>query len=299
VKRHGFASSGATPRKSVENDLTTFFFMKSGDDNKTLWELIAAGLFLVVFLAIAALSLWGMGKAGLVFRLTKGYALFWVVLSLASWVLRFVQQMLRVEFDPPSNVYVFTNLGLSAFLQAGWSPFAALTVGSVLAGSSTGLTVGLHLVGFISSLVASGMVGVFYQGTLYKLVNAPLAVISYIAFVVWPAMGRAIYGWFFVLFWRWLTCPSSRTSYLAAGVGELALAPGVGVALGVKSLGDVTGTGIACSRFLISFANSRTFFLFPPWPVALANASPSAFIRWKVGSQNALIFTSSSALAFS
>ena len=44
------------------------------------------------------------------------------------------------------------------------------------------------------------MVGAFYQGTLYKFVNGPLALISYIVFAVWPALGRAIYGWFFAFF---------------------------------------------------------------------------------------------------
>ena len=31
---------------------------------------------------------------------------------------------------------------------------------------------------------------------------APLALIRYIVFAVWPALARAIYGWFFGLFWR-------------------------------------------------------------------------------------------------
>jgi hypothetical protein len=173
---------------------------QTSNDQKTLWEIIAAGLFLVVFLAVGALSLWPLGKVVLVLRLAKGYALFWVVLSLTSWVLRLMQQMFRVESDPPSSTYVFTNLSLSAFSQAGWSAFAALAASSFLPSSSTWLAVVLHLVGFLSSLVASVMVGAFYQGTLYKFVNGPLALISYIVFAVWPALGRAIYGWFFAFF---------------------------------------------------------------------------------------------------
>jgi hypothetical protein len=50
---------------------------------------------------------------------------------------------------------------------------------------------------------------------------------------------------------------------------------GGGVAVDVGSLGEFTGVGIASSRFLISFANSRTFFSFAPWLVALTNASVS------------------------
>jgi hypothetical protein len=170
------------------------------DDQKTLWEYTAAALLLVVFLAIAGLSLWPAGKLVLVLRLAKGYALFWVILAGTWWPLTLLQRMFRLESDPPSSAYVFTNLGLSAFLSAGWSAFAALLVSSFLAGSATWIAVVLHLIGFLSSLVASVMVGAFYQGTLYKMVNGPLALISYIIFADWPVFARAIYGWFFSLF---------------------------------------------------------------------------------------------------
>lgn len=169
-------------------------------ESKTLWELIFAGAFTVLFLGLSALLLWPFGKATLAIQLAKGYVVFWVVLSFASWVLGLIHRMFRVESDPPSSAYVFTNLGLSAFLQVGWPAFAVLAVSGLLAGSSTWLVAGLHLTGFLSSLVASVMVGAFYQGTLYKFINAPLALISYIIFAVWPALGRALYGWFFALF---------------------------------------------------------------------------------------------------
>ena len=172
----------------------------SEGDSKTLWELIFAGGSTLLFLGLSALLLWLCGKATLAIQLAKGYVVFWVVLSFASWGLGLGQRMFRVETDPPSSTYVFTNLGLSAFLQVGWSAFAVLAVSRFLSGSSIGLAVGLHLAGFLSSLVASVMVGAFYQGTLYKFVNGPLALVSYIVFTVWPALGRAIYGWFFALF---------------------------------------------------------------------------------------------------
>ncbi|HEV2842016.1 MAG TPA: hypothetical protein VGW39_11870 [Chthoniobacterales bacterium] len=169
-------------------------------DNKTLWELILAGGSTLLFLGLSALFLWPFGKAALAIHLAKGYVVFWIVLSFASWVLGLVHRMFRFESDPPSSPYVFTNLGLSAFLQVGWSAFAVLAVSGFLGGSSIWLAVGLHLAGFLSSLVASVMVGAFYQGTLYKFVNGPLALVSYIVFAVWPALGRAIYGWFLDLF---------------------------------------------------------------------------------------------------
>ena len=160
-------------------------------DSKTLWELIFAGGFTVLFLGLSALLLWPFGKAALAIQLGKGYAVFWVVLSFASWLLGLIHRMFRVESDPPSSTYVFTNLGLSAFLQVGWPAFAVLAVSSFVAGSSTWLVAGLHLTGFLSSLVASVLVGAFYQGTVYKFVNGPLALVSYIVFAIRPALGRA------------------------------------------------------------------------------------------------------------
>jgi hypothetical protein len=84
---------------------------------------------------------------------------------------------------------------VSAFLQGGWSAFAALTVTNQI-GGSTGTTVALWVVGFLSSFVGFVIAGVFYQGTLYKLINAPLALLSYAVFTMWPAVPRALYGWF-------------------------------------------------------------------------------------------------------
>lgn len=169
------------------------------DSSKTSWELVVAGGLALLFLGLSALLLWPFGKVALTIHLAKGYGLFWVVLAFTSWVIALLYRLLRVETDPPSTTYVVTNLCVSAFLQAGWSAFAALTVRNFM-GASTGTTVALWLVGFVSSYVGFAIAGVFYQGTLYKLINAPLALLSYVVFAVWPALGRAIYGWFLGIF---------------------------------------------------------------------------------------------------
>jgi len=44
------------------------------------------------------------------------------------------------------------------------------------------------------------VVSSFYQGTVYKLISLPLALAGFLVFSVWPASGRALYGWFFRLF---------------------------------------------------------------------------------------------------
>ncbi|MEY2488077.1 MAG: hypothetical protein QOC70_19 [Verrucomicrobiota bacterium] len=169
------------------------------DDRKTSWELIFIGGLTLLFLGLSALVLWPFGKATLTIHLAKGYGLFWAVLALTSWMIALGCRMLRVETDPPSTIYVVMNLCVSAFLQAGWSAFAALTVRNFM-GASTGTTVALWAVGFVSSYVGFAIAGLFYQGTLYKLINAPLALLGYVVFAVWPAMAHSLYGWFFAIF---------------------------------------------------------------------------------------------------
>ncbi len=39
----------------------------------------------------------------------------------------------------------------------------------------------------------------FYCGSIYKVVDLPLALIAYLVFAAWPAAARALYGWLFTL----------------------------------------------------------------------------------------------------
>lgn len=98
------------------------------------------------------------------------------------------------------DAYVISNLVASCVLQAGWSAFAALTIRSFVPDTSTWTAVILYLVGILSSLIAFYAVSSFYQGTLYRLVSLPLALICLLVFSIWPGMGNVLYGWFFALF---------------------------------------------------------------------------------------------------
>ncbi len=92
------------------------------------------------------------------------------------------------------------NLLVSAFLVAGWSAFSAHTVGSSAAAASVWAAAVLYVIGFLSSYLAFVIASEFYSGSVYKVVNLPLSLASYVVFAVWPAAGRAMYGWFFSLF---------------------------------------------------------------------------------------------------
>ncbi len=161
--------------------------------------LIALGLNLI-FLALIALLLWPLGQSVLAVRLTKGYGILWVVAVLTAVLLYRVQRFFRVDADTHADAFVLSNLAHSVFLLAGWSAFAALTVHSFVAGAPVWVAALLWFVGLLASYVACTILSPFYQGIVYKMVNAPLALISFLVFAVWPASGRASYGWFFNLF---------------------------------------------------------------------------------------------------
>jgi hypothetical protein len=76
----------------------------------------------------------------------------------------------------------------------------APVVRSSVADASIVATIILYAVGFVSAYVAAVIVGAYYTGGLYRMVNSGLAFLTFIVFSIWPAAGLAIYGWFFNLF---------------------------------------------------------------------------------------------------
>lgn len=170
------------------------------EDQKDLFELLLASTLNLLFLALIALLLWPLGSLMLAVRLAKGHGILWVVIFVTAVLVRRIQRLFRVNLYDHPNAYVLSNLFVSCLLQAGWSAFAALTVHRFVAGVSVWVVVLLYVVVVLSCLVAFLAVTSFYQGQIYKLVVLPLGLASLIVFRVWPAMGHAIYGWFFALF---------------------------------------------------------------------------------------------------
>lgn len=170
------------------------------NDQKRLFDYLYANALNLVFLALTALLLWPLARAMMGLRLAKGYWLFWIILHVTAAALILSRRIFRVDVDSHFDAYVILALVVSVFLQAGWSAFAALTVQGFVVGTPVWVVVILYLVGLLSSYVASAVVCALFVGNIYRLVNLPLGVISFILFSVWPAAGRAIYGWFFDLF---------------------------------------------------------------------------------------------------
>jgi hypothetical protein len=110
------------------------------------------------------------------------------------------QRIFRMDLYSRFDAYVISALAVSAFIQLGWSAFAALAIHDAVVGTSVWVVVVVYAVGVISSYVASVAVGALYMGALYRMVNAVLAILSFILFSLWPTAGATIYGWFFDLF---------------------------------------------------------------------------------------------------
>ncbi|HEX9919726.1 MAG TPA: hypothetical protein VGA87_11195, partial [Pyrinomonadaceae bacterium] len=158
------------------------------------------GALTILFLGLSALLLWPLDRAVMTFRLMKGYWLFGIVMYATSIVVVLLQRMFRVDIDSHFDAYVISGLAASGFLQAGWSAFAVLTVHSFIAGAPLRVVVIVYFIGLLSCYIAFTVVSTFYVGSIYRQTNFLLALVSFIIFSVWPASGRAVYGWFFNLF---------------------------------------------------------------------------------------------------
>jgi hypothetical protein len=171
------------------------------EDRKELFDYLFAVVLNALFLALTALLLWPLGRASLALQLAKGYWGFWAAVIVTASLLVLAQRIFRMDLYSRSNAYIISALVVSGFVQVGWSAFAALIVYNSATGAPVWMMIILYAVGVVSSYVACVIVGAFYMGGVYKMVNTALALVSFILFSIWPAAGGTIYGWFFDLFW--------------------------------------------------------------------------------------------------
>jgi|GEM_PF-731155 len=169
------------------------------EDQKELFDYFFAVVLNIFFLALITLMLWPLGKASFALHLAKGYWVFWTVVIIASAGMILAQRSFRIDLDSRFNAYVISGLALSGFIQLGWSAFVALAIRNSIPNMSVWTAVLVTVVGVISCYVATVIVGAYYAGALYRMANLLLAIFSFIVFLIWPALGDAIYGWFFDL----------------------------------------------------------------------------------------------------
>jgi len=167
------------------------------EDQKEFFDYLFALVVNILFVALLMLLLWPLGRVNMAVRLAKGYWMFWTVLIMTSTVLALVQSYCRIDLYEHHNVYVISALTLGGIVQVGWSAFAAPVICSFAVNASLWVAVVLYVAGVVSAYVASIIVGSYYSGGLYRMVNSALALLSFLVFIVWPTAGLAMYGWFF------------------------------------------------------------------------------------------------------
>ncbi len=165
------------------------------DEQQELYEFVFALTLNILFLSLIALLFWPLGRVGLVFRLAKGYGVFWLALYGTALIVVLFRRIFRVDMYSHADAYVISALIVSSILQAGWSAFAALAVHSFVLDAPGWLTIIVYFVGALSCYIAYMIVASFYTGHIYKLINFPLALVSFILFCLWRG-GRMLYGWF-------------------------------------------------------------------------------------------------------
>ena len=172
------------------------------ENQKEVFDYLFAIVLNAIFLALAALLLWPLGKTRLAFSFVKGYWIFWTALIVTACLLVLLQRFVRMDLYERFDAYVISGLAISGFVQVGWSAFAAPVIHTATAGAPIWVLIILYAVGIISCWVACVIVSAFYIGSIYRMVNLVLAIVSFIVFSVWPAAGYGMYGWFFQIFWR-------------------------------------------------------------------------------------------------
>lgn len=162
-----------------------------------MWQVIVAVVLCLLLPGLAALALWPAGMAGVGLRLLKGFVVLWfivfVVYVLAAWI----QRRLRVDLYSHPDAFVVSNLLVSGILMVGWTAFAAVVTRDAAAVAGLWLACVLYLFGLLSGVVACQVLGSFYSGQVYKFACLLVACVGFILFAVWPAAGRAAFGWLF------------------------------------------------------------------------------------------------------
>lgn len=151
---------------------------------ETLVDFLIALALNLIFLIVSALVLWPWGRAMLAFRLTKGFAIFWVISLITAVALSRIQRFLRVDADRHIDAYVISNLMHGVLLLTGWSAFAALSVAGLRGGTGIWADAIVWGVGLVSSLVAVVVVTFFHRGSVYRIINVAVALLSFLAFAL-------------------------------------------------------------------------------------------------------------------
>lgn len=163
------------------------------DDQTRLYEVLVAVLLAALLFALTALLLWPLQQLALVGVLLKGYALFWGVIGLATLAGAVVLHLAHVDAHTHGTAYVMLGLLFSGALTLGWTAWTAQAVQPFLAASAW-VRGAVYGAGLLASVAAFYALSTQYHGTIYRLVNLPLMLLSYAMWCVWPALAAGVFA---------------------------------------------------------------------------------------------------------
>lgn len=150
----------------------------------------ALGFTFTLFLLLGALLSWLGGQTRLVLSLALGLAAFLGAALLASLIATALARMLRWNIYDHAPLYIGLNLLASGSLTVVWVVHAVRLVDRATlqaAGWQGGL---LFFVGLLATVVAVQMIQEFFQGEIYRLANAALGFVGYLAWGGWEVWGE-------------------------------------------------------------------------------------------------------------
>jgi hypothetical protein len=165
------------------------------EERKEVFDSLVAFVAGLLFLGLTALVLWPIGKARMALFYAEGYGLLWLGLGVTSLLLFVFRRVLRIDMYSHFDVYVISALIVSSFWQLCWSSFTAAVLQRYAADTSWLDFTLLYVIGLVSCFVAFLELSVFYQGSIYRIVNVPLGLVSFVLFCIWPRLGQVLFGW--------------------------------------------------------------------------------------------------------
>lgn len=155
------------------------------EDQKDLFEVLFAIVLTIVFVAIALLICWSIGRSSFGFQLLRGYSLLWGFLLIVVAITHRIHEFFKINIYDHGNVFLVSNVLASCLLQIGWSIYIALSIDRFGSGATLIVTTGMYGVAVFSCLVSFYVVSAFYQGHLYRFVSLPLALLTFVIATVW------------------------------------------------------------------------------------------------------------------
>ncbi|HEX6373071.1 MAG TPA: hypothetical protein VF006_29380 [Longimicrobium sp.] len=149
----------------------------------------------VLVLVVLAVMLLPVRRWGLLWELTRAFAVLWGALLLAAWLMYFLQRRLRMEDDPPSDAYVLSNMAVCVVLLVVWGGYSALLVRASTTGAPPWQSILVHAAGVLAAHAAFSAVCAVYTGSIYRMISLGSAVGAFALFAAWPAAARALFGW--------------------------------------------------------------------------------------------------------